>query len=651
MSSATSSTSDRTARTRLALGLLCALAAAPAADAKGAYGRVGHQRATGRGGTGPTISRGYTRSYFFMYLGTRHVCSACARNSESDSYGPTMRSAVVVAELDVEFPQDVDLSDGSAARLGAEPLVELRVAAMVMQSVPALSSDDVSVRDSWLAPPSCSGTADTPALACDLDPATDGSAACPAGCDYENSTVMYEVAIFTGELMPNDMDEASGQLRSYSRGSLVFNALRLCGDCGALGAASATLGDSRTCAAHEQQVLEWTKLAECCNATVFAHVANFSEPLAMAGAVRGAQINDCGNRTLEIVTLQSEVETFGDVVLHGEGGRMAEAIGLVACFVLLAAWCHCAAQHDARRLGLSNTNRGCGWCDRWDERRRASEAAARRKEITVAPAAPTPARQNAAAAGRKDAAPGPSTPARAPVAAKRAGGGAAARAAPARRQPQAQGPELFLDQADRFIQAAHSGQLADMQALYRRSHVGSALLESVNGKGGTTALMWAAANGHGDCVRALVDWGAAVDKVNSDGNTALHCAAKRGELQCVRLLAEGGADQALRNAQGKTALEVAQAALASLSPGEQLVKVGGVWSGGDLATSMSRALEQAFSPARQGLARDVEAGQEVAEPLMAVPVAEPLVPAAEAVAIPGQPLGGEHAQPEPTPAP
>ena len=628
--------------TRLALGLLCA-AAAPAVHAKGAYGRVGHQRATGRGGTGPTISRGYTRSYFFMYLGTRHVCSACARNSESDSYGPTMRSAVVVAELDVEFPQDVDLSDGSTARLGAEPLVELRVAAMVIQSVPALSPDDVSVRDSWLAPPSCSGTADTPALACDLDPATDGSAACPAGCDYENSTVMYEVAIFTGELMPNDMDEL-GQLRSYSRGSLVFEALRLCGDCGALGAASATLGDSRTCAAHEQQVLEWTKLSDCCNATVFAHVANFSEPLAMAGAVRGAQINDCGNRTLEIVTLQSEVETFGDVVLHGEGGRTAESIGLVASFVLLAAWCHCAAQHDARRLGLSGTSRGCGWCDRWDERRRASEAAARRKEITVAPAAPTPAaQQNAAAAGRKDAAPGPSKPARAQVAAKRAGAGAAARAAPAH------GSELFSDQADRFIQAAHSGQLADLQALYRRSHVGPALLEAVNGKGGTTALMWAAANGHGDCVRALLDWGAEVNKANSDGNTALHCASKRGELQCVRLLAEGGADQALRNAQGKTALEVARKALASLSPGEQLSKVGGVWSGEDLGTSMSRGLEQAFSPARQG--PDVEAGKEVAEPLMAVPVAEPLVPAAEAVAIPGQPLGGDHAQPEPTPAP
>ena len=117
----------------------------------------------------------------------------------------------------------------------------------------------------------------------------------------------------------------------------------------------------------------------------------------------------------------------------------------------------------------------------------------------------------------------------------------------------------------------------------------------------------------------------------------------------MRLLAEGGADQALRNAQGKTALEVARKALASLSPGEQLSKVGGVWSGEDLGTSMSRGLEQAFSPARQG--PDVEAGKEVAEPLMAVPVAEPLVPAAEAVAIPGQPLGGDHAQPEPTPAP
>ena len=191
---------------------------------------------------------------------------------------------------------------------------------------------------------------------------------------------------------------------------------------------------------------------------------------------------------------------------------------------------------------------------------------------------------------------------------------ASARAAPERRQAQAR-EEPYLDQADadRFIHAAHSGRLEDLQALYS-SRVGLALLDCTNGAGGTTAMMWAAANGHADCLRALLDWGGTVDKVNSDGNTALHCASKRGALDCVQLLVERGADQSLRNMQGKTALEVAQKAL--LASGEQ-----------QLSTSASRALEKAFSPtrpvARQG--NDGEAGDdEVVEPpapLMAMPIA------------------------------
>ena len=123
-------------------------------------------------------------------------------------------------------------------------------------------------------------------------------------------------------------------------------------------------------------------------------------------------------------------------------------------------------------------------------------------------------------------------------------------------------------------------------------------------------MMWAAANGHADCLRALLDWGAMVDKVNSDGNTALHCASKRGALDCVQLLVERGADQSVRNMQGKTALEVAQKAL--LASGEQ-----------QLSTSASHALEKAFSPTRQG--HDGEAGDdkviEPPAPLVAMPVA------------------------------
>ena len=164
-------------------------------------------------------------------------------------------------------------------------------------------------------------------------------------------------------------------------------------------------------------------------------------------------------------------------------------------------------------------------------------------------------------------------------------------------------------EADHFIQAAGSGRLADLEALYRAGGrlVGPALLECTNGVGRTTGLMWAAANGHEDCVRALLDWGAAVNKANSDGNTALHCAAKRGALECVRLLVERGADQGLRNTQGEAALEVAQKAL--LAPGEQVLSV-----------STSRDLEKAFGSARQGRVAGAGEPEPEVEPLMAVPV-------------------------------
>ena len=47
-----------------------------------------------------------------------------------------------------------------------------------------------------------------------------------------------------------------------------------------------------------------------------------------------------------------------------------------------------------------------------------------------------------------------------------------------------------------------------------------------------TALMWAAANGHEDCIKLLVDAGARVNMTNNKGSTALLEAAMYGYLGC-----------------------------------------------------------------------------------------------------------------------
>ncbi len=58
---------------------------------------------------------------------------------------------------------------------------------------------------------------------------------------------------------------------------------------------------------------------------------------------------------------------------------------------------------------------------------------------------------------------------------------------------------------------------------------------------GTHALMVAAAFGHVDTVRALIDKGADVNAKDLTGWTPLHAAAFKGNMQIVRLLLENGA--------------------------------------------------------------------------------------------------------------
>ncbi len=74
---------------------------------------------------------------------------------------------------------------------------------------------------------------------------------------------------------------------------------------------------------------------------------------------------------------------------------------------------------------------------------------------------------------------------------------------------------------------------------------------------GMTALHWAAAQGHDDIVKLLLDLGANIDLQNVQGNTPLHLAARNGNLSTVQLLLVRGANATLANANGQTPLALA----------------------------------------------------------------------------------------------
>jgi ankyrin repeat protein len=77
---------------------------------------------------------------------------------------------------------------------------------------------------------------------------------------------------------------------------------------------------------------------------------------------------------------------------------------------------------------------------------------------------------------------------------------------------------------------------------------------------GQTALMWAAAEGHAEVARLLIEAGATVDEHSQNRNgqlTALHFAARAGQLDATRTLIEAGADLDAVDADGANALVLA----------------------------------------------------------------------------------------------
>jgi len=77
-------------------------------------------------------------------------------------------------------------------------------------------------------------------------------------------------------------------------------------------------------------------------------------------------------------------------------------------------------------------------------------------------------------------------------------------------------------------------------------------------KKGWAPLHYAAANGHDDIVKLLLDNSAYVDAGSPNGTTPLMMAARGGHVSTVKLLLDNGADLTVKNQLGLTALDFAK---------------------------------------------------------------------------------------------
>ena len=76
---------------------------------------------------------------------------------------------------------------------------------------------------------------------------------------------------------------------------------------------------------------------------------------------------------------------------------------------------------------------------------------------------------------------------------------------------------------------------------------------------GSTAVHKAAANGHLDVLKLLIQHGGDVELPDISGCTPLHVAARNGHLTCVKYLVLQGADFRMKSKKGNTAMVMAKA--------------------------------------------------------------------------------------------
>lgn len=108
------------------------------------------------------------------------------------------------------------------------------------------------------------------------------------------------------------------------------------------------------------------------------------------------------------------------------------------------------------------------------------------------------------------------------------------------------------DGVNALMFAALHGELPVVKALIARG-------AEVN-KTGWTPLHWAAANGHAEVVRHLLERHAYIDAESPNQTTPLMMAARQLHPTTVRLLIDEGADPTVRNQSGLTAAEYARLA-------------------------------------------------------------------------------------------
>jgi ankyrin repeat protein len=120
---------------------------------------------------------------------------------------------------------------------------------------------------------------------------------------------------------------------------------------------------------------------------------------------------------------------------------------------------------------------------------------------------------------------------------------------------------LLEHPATRVDAPARNGNTALMMAAFK-GNVGA--VQKLLAKGakvnrqGWTPLHYAAAGGHGEIVRLLLERGAEIDAVAVLGVTPLIMAAREGKHDAIVVLLEKGANRALRDAEKLTAAEVAE---------------------------------------------------------------------------------------------